>query len=172
MRPSPLFAAALVAALVLPGCRGYSHRFALPAGAEGIETVAIEIFKNRTLYTDLEFEFAAALQREICAKTSLRIAERRNADAVVTGTIESYDKVVLREFESDDVARYSIVMTVSYTFTRLPSDGGEPRIVSAAEGLGRSAEYEVASNRTEADARQEAVRKLARKLVSHIFETW
>ena len=167
-----LLTAVSIAALGLGGCAGYSHRFALPPEAEGARTIAIELFKNKTLYPDVEFEFASALQRDVCAKTPLAIASRGDADLVVTGSIDDYDRVVLREFESDDVARYSIVLSVSYTLTRLPSHGARERVVSSGEGLSRSAEYEVLSNQTESDARAEAVRKIARKVVSHMFETW
>ena len=165
-------AAVAAAGCALQGCRGYAHSFPMPPGAEGVRTVAIEIFKNRTLYTDIEFEFTHALQREICAKTPLKIATRATAGAVVTGAIEAYNRKVLREFETDDVARYSIVLTVSYEFTRLPSEGEPAKVVSSSKSLKRSAEYEVMSNITEADARAEAVRKIARKVVSHMFEKW
>lgn len=160
------------AAACLPGCRGYTHGFALPPGAEGMKTVAIDIFTNRTLYTDVEFEFTQALQREISAKTPLRIESRGNADATITGAILSYSKKVLRESESDAVSRYSIVLTVSYEFTRLPAEGEPEKIIRSSKKLERSAEYQVMSHLTGADARAEAVRKIARKVVSHIFETW
>ena len=175
MRPAfrLIVALALAAALAaLPGCRGYTHGFSLPPGAEGIKTVAINIFANKTLYTNVEFEFTQALQREVSAKTPLKIASRGNADAVITGAILSYKRVVLREFESDAVARYSIVLTVSYEFTRLPVEGEPEKVIRTSKKLERSAEYEVMSHLTEADARAEAVRRIARKVVSHIFETW
>ncbi|MFW6107598.1 MAG: LptE family protein [bacterium] len=162
----------LLAAAAAGGCAGYTHGFRLPPGAEGVETVAIDLFKNKTLYTDLENEFALALQREIEAKTPLRVASRGSADAVMTGSIDDYDRVVLREFETDQVSRYRIVLTVSYVFERLPSGGAASRVIQSEDGLRRSAEYEVRSADTEADARAEAVRKTARKLVSHVFETW
>jgi len=164
--------AAAAAAFALPGCRGYTHGFAMPPGAEGVKTIAVEIFKNKTLYTDIEFEFTRALQREICAKTPLKIAERGNADAVVSGAIEVYEKAVLRESVTDDVSRYSIVLTVSYEFRRLPFDGRPSKVITSSEKLKRSAEYEVMSRETEPDARAEAVRKIARKVVSHMFEKW
>ncbi len=162
----------VAAAALLPGCKGYTHGFAMPPGSEGVETVAIDIFQNKTLYTDVEFQFTHALQREIAAKTPLVIANRGDADSLVTGAIESYDKVVLRESEGDDVSRYSIVMTVSYEFRRLPADGRPAKVIRSTKKLKRSAEYEVMTNETEADARAEAIRKVARKVVSHIFETW
>lgn len=159
-------------ALCLPGCPGYTHGFALPPGAEEMKTVAIDIFTNRTLYTDLEFEFTQALQREVSAKTTLKIASRDNADAVITGAILSYTKKVLRESRDDEVSRYSIVVTVSYEFKSLPGAGEAEKVIRSSKKLVRSAEYEVMTHHTEADARAEAVRKIARKVVSHIFETW
>ncbi len=171
----PAVGLAIIAWIALPGCRGYSHHFAMPPGAEDVETVAIEIFKNKTLYTDVEFQFATALQREISAKTRLRIATRGKADAVITGSIDSYKHSVLREFDEDDndeVARYSCVLEVSYEFTRLPSRGRPAKVISSGRNVRRSAEYEVASNISETDARAEAMWKMARKVVSHIFETW
>jgi hypothetical protein len=88
----------MATALACAGCSGYAHYFPMP---EGVRTVAITIFKNKTLYTNIEFEFTQALQREICAKTPLTIAPRGEADAVVAGSVDDYDKVVLREADTD-----------------------------------------------------------------------
>ena len=157
---------------VTAGCAGYTHYFPLPPGAEGAKTFAFEIFKNRTLYTDIEFEFTAALQREISAKTPLAVAPRGRADLLVTGAVESYKQKVLRESKDDEVTRYSIAITVSYVLKRLPSDGRPAKVLRESKELARSASYEVTSNSTETDARVEAIRTLARKVVSHMFETW
>jgi hypothetical protein len=164
-----LLALAIVATC---GCHGYRHGFGMPPGAEGVRTVAVDIFKNRTTYIDVDFEFAAALQREISAKTPLRIAHRGRADAVLTGSILSYEKKVLRENRADNVTRYSVVLAVSYSLTRLPTDGRPRKEIASAKSLKRAAEFEVTSTATERDARAEAVRKLARQVVSHIFEQW
>ncbi len=59
-----------------------------------------------------------------------------------------------------------------WQFKRLPSAGEPEKVIRTARKLERSAEYEVMSHLTEADARAEAVRKIARKVVSHMFETW
>ena len=160
------------AAAFTSGCRGYTHGFPLPPGAENVKTVAVEIFTNKTLYTNVEFEFTHALQREVCAKTPLKIATRGQADSVITGAVVAYKRTVLREDETDEVSRYSIKLTVSYEFKRLPSEGEPEKVIRSAKKLERSAEYEVMSHLTEADARAEAVRKIARKVVSHMFETW
>ena len=171
-RTGPPFLLLAFLALFLHGCAGYTHDFALPRGAEGVHSVAIQIFKNKTLYQDIENEFTLALQREISAKTPLRIETRASADSLVAGAIESYEQTVLREDKVNNVARYSLALTVSYQFVRLPSGGAPEKVISSAQDLKRSVEYEVLSNQTESAARAEAVRKVARKVVSHIFETW
>lgn len=165
--------ALLAATLALAGCQGYTHDYATPLGAEDVKTVAIHMFKNKTLYTGIEFEFTAALQHEISAKTKLTVADRGDADSEITGSIDAYERVVLRKSRiTDNVTRYSIVLTASYEFTRLPKDGRPTQLISSGKKVQRSVEYEVLSNTTEADARAEAVRKLARKFVATIFETW
>lgn len=167
-RPASLLLA--IALLAAAGCCGYTHRFPLPPGADGVKTVALHLFANRTLYQDIEFQVTAALQREISAKTELKIAPRAAAGSLITGSVDNYERIVLREFKTDEVARYAIVLTLSYEFTRLPSSGKPAAVISSAEKVKCSAEYEVLSNETEASARAEAVRKAARKLVSHMFE--
>ncbi len=162
----------LPVAIALTSCAGYTHGFRLPEGAEDVETIAVDMFRNRTLYMNLDSEFTLALQREIEAKTPLRIASRDEADTLITGSIEDYERVVLRGTDTDEVSRYRIIMTVNYTFERLPSDGAERREIRRAVNLKRSAEYEVRSAVTESQARARAVRRTARGLVSHLFETW
>ncbi len=162
----------LAATLISAGCNGYTHGFSMPPGAENVKTVAIEIFKNKTLYQDIEFEFTSALQNEICAKTHLTIAPRGEADAVITGAIESYHKEILRSSGTDEVRRYAVVLTVSYQFTRLPARGEPARVISSSDKIERSEEYEVMSNITETTTRARAIRRIAREVVSHIFEKW
>jgi len=163
--------AALTAPTVLHGC-AYSRHFNMPPGAQNLKTIAVQIFANRTTYVDVENQFTDALRREISQKTRLSIADRGQADSVLSGRIDAYTRKVLREDDTDQVTRYSIILTVTYTFTRLPSTGQPEKVIKTARGLQRSAEYEVLSPITEADARAEAVAKIARKVVSHIFETW
>ncbi len=164
-------AAAVAAVIGLEGC-GYTHGFKMPAGAEDVKTVAIDVFKNKTLYMDLETEFALALQREISGRTNLKVVDRGQADSLITGAMESYRKTVLREFRNDEVSRYGVVIGVSYRFIRLPAQGKPERVISYADRREWSVEFEVDSTITEADARARAVRRLAREVVNHIFEPW
>ena len=159
-------------AVVAAGCSGYQHTFKTPPAFKDVKTIAVDIFKNRTLYSDIAEQFALELEREINSKTNLRIAEHGSSDAVITGSIDSYTREVLREFKEDDVSRYAIIVTVSYRVVRLPSEGQPEKVLASAEKVHYSSEYEVASNWTETDARNEAVRRVAREVVSNIFETW
>lgn len=165
-------AVVLLAVIAAQGCAGYSRYFPMPPGAENVRTVAITIFRNKTLYTDLEHQFMVALQREICARTRLTIADKDAADALMTGSIESYTKEVRREDEADAVSRYAVTVTVTCKFSTLSSGGERAKVISPSKRATGSAEYEVQTNITEAHARAEAVRKAARNAVSLIFEPW
>jgi len=161
-----------LAALCATGCPGYIHHFALPPGAENARTIAIDIFKNKTLYQDIDFQLTAALEREISAVTPLRIASHASADLLLRGAVESYDKVVLRKNKFNEVSRYSIVITASYELIRQPADGQPEKVISSAKKVSWSIEFEVQSTITEADARARAVRRVAREVISRAFEPW
>ena len=168
----PIRAVVLLAVIAAQGCAGYSHYFRMPPGAENVRTVAITIFRNKTLYMDLEHEFMVAFQREICARTRLTIADKDAADALMTGSIESYTKAVRRGDETDAVSKYAVTVTVSCKFSTLASHGESAKVISPTRKATGSAEYEVQTNITEAHARAEAVRKAARNAVSLMFEPW
>lgn len=151
------------------GCTGYVHGFPPPPG---VTKVAIEIFKNKTLYTDVEFEFTEALQHELSAKTPLEIVSRDEADAVVRGAILDYRRTILRESRKDEVEEYAIVLVVSYELVRLPTQGEPEQVIASAKELRRSGTVLVRSAFDESKVREEVFRRLAGKVVSHMFEKW
>lgn len=167
---SKILAAALISLIITAGC-GYRHGFGMPKGAEDVKTVAIDIFIDRTLRPELAEAFALELQREIAAKTELKIVDHDQADAIIRGSVDSYDRVVIREFRNDDVARYSIIVTASYRLVRPGVNGKPEQIIKAGERIRYSAEYETAMT-DETTARNEAVKRAAREVVSNIFEEW
>jgi hypothetical protein len=157
---------ALVAllALLCAGCR-YANRFPAP---EGVDTVAIEVFNNRTLYRDLEYELQRALRREVTAKTPLTLGLPDTADAVLSGEILDYRRQVLRESRADRPTEYRIVLVVAYELT----DRRTGTTLASTRQLHRAADYQLHQGQLESDAREEAIRELARELVQHAFHPW
>lgn len=146
------------------GCT-YSAQFRAP---EGIQTIAVEIFQNRTLYTEVEYDLHRALRREIRMKTPLTLGSPLAADAVLTGQIIDYRRYVLRESQTDQPTEYRVVIVVSYDLTNRRTGG----VIASSKRLRRGADYQLRQGQVERQAREEAIRELARNLVQHAFRQW
>jgi hypothetical protein len=102
--------ALLLAALVLvaPRC-GYS---AGPLVRPNERRVHVPIFKNETLYRDLEVEMTRLVEKELASRPGISIAPLESADIVLAGTIVDYDQHVLSEDVGDRVRESSTVTRV------------------------------------------------------------
>lgn len=81
----------LTLAAGLGGCRYGFVGGGLPSH---VRTVAVLPFENQTSQPLLETDIQRALQQELPRNLGVRIADQGVADAVVRGTVSSYDEVV------------------------------------------------------------------------------
>jgi len=151
-------------AILCASC-GYSAQFRVP---ESIKTIAVDLFENRTRYREVEFEFTNALRREVSAKTPLKIAPAEDADAIISGEIIGYRRYLLRETRADRPTEYRIVVTVKYQVKNVKTGA----IVAENSRLRRGAEYQLLRGQVERQAREEAIRELARNVVQDAFNRW
>ena len=166
-------------AVALAGC-GYHVRFAVPPH---IKTFHVDIFTNRTLERNLDFEFTQALIREIQAKTRLRLAHAEEADLLITGDIDELERYLLRRrayaapgdalvggtrrrLESRSEMRQRLFVNVAMV------DRKQNATFSEGKRITRRVEYRLNSGETARMARDELVRELARRVVSQAFERW
>ena len=84
-------AVAFLTAVLMTGCNYGFVGGGLPGH---IRTVAVLPFENQTSQPLLETDIQRALQTELPRSLGLRIADEAAADAVVRGTVSSYDEVV------------------------------------------------------------------------------
>jgi len=105
--PRPVFLV-LVLVLQVPGC-GYSTRSLYDPG---IQTVAVDVFKNETFRRDLELDLTRKVARQLRLKTPWRVANRSRADAVLTGRIVAAQERVLSEDNRDLVFESSVIVQV------------------------------------------------------------
>jgi hypothetical protein len=150
--------------LLCVGC-GYSAHFKMP---EGVDSVAIEVFRNRTLYREVDFEFTNALRREISAKTPLKIEAADQADALFTGEILDYRRYVLREDRNDVPTEFRVVIDVSYQVKDLKTG----KVIAENKRMRRGEDYQLRRGQVEPEARAEAIRRLARNVVQDAFHRW
>jgi hypothetical protein len=90
--------------LVLTGCglvAGCSYTTDRPFPS-GIRTVYVEMLQSKEFRRDLEFELTEALIKRIEMDTPYKIADKQNADTVLTGEIlEVQQQTLGRDFRAD-----------------------------------------------------------------------
>jgi hypothetical protein len=90
----PLLPLTLLIAGLATGCSAVSYGFVGGGLPSHVRTVAIQAFENNTSQPLLETDIQRALQVELPRSLGVRVAEESVADAVVRGTVSSYEEVV------------------------------------------------------------------------------
>ena len=131
---------------------------------EGIQTIAIEIFENRTPETGLENTITNALIYEFTRKGRSVQKNSKEADAILTGVIESERiTTISRQAQQSPLARrVEIIVNLKLT----GSGGG---VKWSASGVSEFEEYDVATDKqaTETNKRQ-AIETLSKKLAEKV----
>ncbi len=81
-----------------------------------IKTIAVPIFQNKTLEKGVEQRLADGVADAFLEDKSLRVVEEKDADSVILGTIERYDRSPYSYDKSQAVQEYKVefVLRVSY----------------------------------------------------------
>ena len=176
MRRTFLYALAFAGASVLSGC-GYSATSALPSG---LRTVYVDSFKNSISYTLegdrntylplLKVKLRTAVIERFLFDGHLDIAESESADLILKGELIGYERNALRFTDNDDVQEYRVrvVMKLMMWDTKLNE------VFWEESGFAGEGDYFVRGPivGTEAQAVEEAVEDLARRVVERTIENW
>ncbi len=157
----------LVAAccLLVSGC-GYSTK---PLYNKSVRTVAVPIFKSKSFRRELEMRFTEALCKNIEYRTPYKIANEKNADTVLSGTIISVDEQVLTTRYQTSLPRESqVVITVDFTW----KDARSGRVLVERKRFNRSATEIPQINERVTDAEQLAVERTAAAVVDQLQTDW
>ncbi|MFN0150848.1 MAG: LPS assembly lipoprotein LptE [bacterium] len=81
-----------------------------------LKTIAVPIFQNKTLEKGVEQRLADGVADAFLADKSLRVVEEKDADSVILGTIERYDRSPYSYDKSQAVQEYKVelVLRVGY----------------------------------------------------------
>ena len=107
----------MLSVVPISGCasdptQGYSTVSVFP---QGVSTIAVEIFDNRTFDRDLEFELADALIKEIEARTPYKVTSPERANTILTGRIRSVERDELSKSRLTGLSEEVIVsMTIDF----------------------------------------------------------
>jgi len=153
----------IIVALFFSAC---GYRFAgsgnLP---EGIQTIAIDIFENRTTETGLENTITNDLIYEFTRKGRSVQKNSKKADAILTGVIESERiSTISRQSQQSALAR-RVEITVNLKLT-----GSDGRVKWSASNVSASEDYDVATDRQVTDInKRKAIENLSKKLAERVY---
>lgn len=98
---------------------GYSSR---PNYDPCIKTIYVPIFENKTFWRGLEFDLTKAVIREIEAKTPFKVVnDRARADTILTGSIGSFQKMVINRNQLNEIREAETVLTAAVVWQDLRS---------------------------------------------------
>ncbi|MEI8342978.1 MAG: LptE family protein [Verrucomicrobiota bacterium] len=160
-----------VLALLLGGCAGYHVGPIQPKIMEGIKSISVPSFKNKTLIPRLEVLTADIVIRQIQQDGTYQIASNDTADAVIEGTILSVSRNGLRSLRENvlTTTEFNVTVMIRYRLVRRSTgEEIESRSVSGSTSFYTGED----PNEGERQAIPLAIQNAAVRLVSQISEGW
>ncbi|MCP4365086.1 MAG: LptE family protein [Planctomycetes bacterium] len=161
---SEKYLALLIVASLLSGC-GYTSRSLLE---QNVRSIYIKIFDNETFRRDLEFDLTKAIKEEILLRTRLKVVDKKHADSILFGSIETVTERVLIESPDAEVIESSVSTTVRFSWT----DQRTGRAIIDKHKVAASAEFIVTKNEDVGIGEQKAFVNVARKIVNLMERDW
>ena len=148
---------------LLIGCGVYTFN---PRGKSDIKSIAIERFDNKTAEYGIADRMTDLVIDAFMADGNLEIVSADKADAVLTGTLASYDRRPYTYDQNDQVQEYQVVMTFDITLKE-PSDESE----IWTEKMNQTGLYDILEE-TEEDAQNKAVGYLVESILNKTTKSW
>lgn len=164
-------------ALLFSGCAGYHIGPIKPAKFAGINSIAVNNFKNDTLQPRVEILMANSVVKQIQQDGTYKVADESNADAVLEGTLEEIRRRPSRYVRGNvlQTREYTLQIRARYKLTQR----GTGKLLDERTTFGSTSFFVSGSGSIAADVNQDelqafplAAEDLAVRLVSQISEGW
>jgi curli biogenesis system outer membrane secretion channel CsgG len=162
-------ALSLTVVLALAAACGVRYGFAGGGLPAHIRTMAVLPFENETASPEVQRELFEMLRRELRGRLGVREGAEATADAIVRGTITTYDVDIPVGFSADPqqavTARRKLQITIDIEIV----DQSNNRVLWERRGLRAEGEY---AERAEADGRRSALQKIVSDVVEGAQSQW
>jgi outer membrane lipopolysaccharide assembly protein LptE/RlpB len=153
----------ILVAILVAGC-GYSTRGSLP---DHIKTVAVPIFKNRTLEPGVESAITSGVVNAFSSGGRVKVVPIDEADAVLQGEVVGYSLDGLSFDSNANVRAYRLRLVLNVEFR----DVRRSAMLWRQEGLSETSDFQVAGQVSDTIARgqgalQQAAAEIGRKVVN------
>jgi len=161
-------ATVVVAASALTAC-GVRYGFSEGAFPSHVRTMAVLPFDNKTPSSELQSELLETMRTKLQQRLGVRDATQEKADALVRGTIVSYDVDVPVAFSADPrqatTARRRLQVTIDVEIV----DQTTGKTLWQRKGLHAEGEY---AERAEPEGRKQAIEKIVNDIVEGAQSQW
>ena len=156
----------VVAALCLNGC-GYSFQATAP---HALRTIYVETFRNQTFEPGLEIDLTNAIIDRFLFDGTLQVTQREKADAVLKGTLTTFQREPLGFTSTEEVEEYRLTLFVDLALW----DSREQKVLwEEKQFVGDTTFFTTGPlAKSEEKAREEAMKELARRIVDRTVEEW
>ena len=148
---------------------GVHYGFSEGAFPSHVHTMAVLPFDNKTSASELQTELFENMRSKLQQRLGVRDAQQEKADALVRGTIVSYDVDVPVAFSADPrqavTARRRLQITVDVEIL----DQTTGKTLWQRKGLRAEGEY---AERAEPDGRKQAIEKIVNDIVEGAQSQW
>lgn len=152
-----------LSAVCLAGCGIYSFS---PGGKSSIKTISVSQFENRTIESGLSSRMTDLVIDALITDGNLKVVSAEEADAVLIGTLTSYEREASNFDESDNVIQYTVKLVFDVTLQKRESEEEIWKEVFYSEGI-YSADTE-----SEDDGQVRAADKLVVDIINRTTKSW
>jgi hypothetical protein len=159
----------LIASVSLLSLTGCFYSFAGGGLPPNIHTMAIVTFENQTPSPDLPKELYDKMRTELQKRLGVRDAPQDRADALVKGTISSFDADIPVGFSANPQQAVSARRRLQITVDVEILDQSNGKSLYTGRSLRQEADY---AERAEADGRAQAIDKIVQKIIEGVQQNW
>ena len=129
-----------------------------------IKTVAVPLFEDKTAEFGIDQQLTDALIEAIIMDNTLQIADLKDANAVLTGTITRVEERAGAYSEDEEASDFNIYVSVKVTF-----EDRVKRRVMWEQSLSEFGTFQPGDRQTGLD---EAIEKLTTKIINQMVSNW
>ncbi len=153
------------AAALSGGC-GYSNE---PLHRASVQTIYVEMFESREFRRGIEFQLTEAVRKAIDTQTQYKNVPREKADTILSGEVLEWREATIgRSFATDLPRETAATLAIRYRWQDMRTGKllvDQPRLITTVQ-------YVPPVGETVHNARNEAVDRLARRIVAGMERPW
>lgn len=154
----------LMSLLALLSCGVYTFS---PSALGGVKSIAIPLFENQTLESDIGEKLTDGLSATFVTDNSLRVLPEGRSDSILRGTVVSYKREAYTYVESEVVSEYIVSIEIDIKFIESKSD----KVIWEDSHMSNWGTYDSAGE-TEEMGQDRAIDKLVEDILNRTVKGW